>query len=201
LGIAELLFLVAVVRLATRTAIPIVRLTAPARPAEEAAYHEYLGGPVEVGPTYSLALSATDASRPFLTNDDALWAGFEPDLRRRLSQLGEGPAFAERVRQVLLEALPGGMADAPYVASTLAVSRRSLQRLLEQEGTSFAQILREVRESLARHYLVRTALSLQEIAFLLGFEQPASFFRAFRHWTGDTPARVREAGRLAQARQ
>ncbi len=192
-GIAELLFLVALARLATRSPVPVLRLTAPVVPPQQLEYAEYLGVAPERGPQFTLTIGADDGARPFLTNDDALWAAFEPDLRRRLSNLGGGTTFTERVHAVLLEALPGGIADIPHVASTLAVSPRSLQRLLEQEGTSFAQALREVRESLARHYLERTTLSLQEISFLLGFGQPASFSRAFRTWTGHTPMAVRTA--------
>lgn len=200
-GVAELLFLVAIVRLATRTDVPVLQLTAPALPPRPGEYADYLGVTPVRGPHFTLTLRAEDASRPFLTNDDALWAAFEPDLRRRLSQLGEGTPFSDRVHAVLLEALPGGDADARHVARTLAVSQRSLQRLLEQEGTSFARLRRDVRESLARYYLERTALSLQEIAFLLGFVQPASFFRAFRHWTGHTPMAVREAVRSISSRR
>lgn len=200
-GVAELLFLVAVSRLATRTPTPVLRLTAPTLPTPAAPYVEYLGVPVERADEYTLTLAASEATRPFLTNDDALWTAFEPDLRRRLSQLAEGPSMAEKVRAVLLEALPGGMADVAHVASSLAVSERSLQRQLEQEGTSFAQVLRKVRESLARHYLERTALTIQEISFLLGFGQPASFFRAFRSWTGQTPSAVRAAGGHLHAQQ
>lgn len=200
-GVAELLFLVAVARIATRTTTPVVRLTAPEPFADHEAYATYLGANIEHGRDYTLTMTAQEAERPFLTNDDALWAAFEPDLRRRLSLLEEAPQVAERVRAVLLEALPGGIADAAHVARTLAMSQRTLQRSLEQEGTSFATLLRDVRASLARHYLERTALTMQEIAFLLGFGQPASFFRAFRDWTGHTPAAAREAGRRARAGQ
>jgi len=200
-GVAELMFLVALARLATRRRIPVLRLTAPASLEHHDAYAEYLGVPIEHGPDFSLTLPAEEASRPFLTNDDALWAAFEPDLRRRLSRLGESPLVAERVRSVLMEALPGGTADAAHVARALAMSRRTMQRLLEQEGTSFAVVLRDVRASLARHYLERTSLSMQEIAFLLGFAQPTSFFRAFRDWTGFTPAAIRAASHRAHDRR
>jgi AraC-like DNA-binding protein len=200
-GVAELLFLLAMARLATRTEVPVIALTAPVLPPHHEAYAAYLGTRLTYGADYALTIPALEATRPFLTNDDALWVAFEPDLRRRLSQLGDAPSMADRVRAVLLEALPGGMADAAHVARTLAVSQRTLQRTLEHEGTSFSLVLRDVRESLARHYLERTALSLQEIAFLLGFGQPASFFRAFRDWTGLTPTAVRAAGRRLAAGQ
>ena len=54
-------------------------------------------------------------------------------------------------------------------------------------------LLQETREALARHYLEKTALPVAEISFLLGFDEPNSFYRAFRTWTGTTPERMRDA--------
>ena len=67
----------------------------------------------------------------------------------------------------------------------------SLQRRPRQEGTTFQKVLDELREELARHYLSTSHYSSEEIAFLLGYEEPNSFFRAFRAWTGQTPEVVR----------
>ena len=79
-----------------------------------------------------------------------------------------------------------------HVAKRLAVSPRTLQRRLKEEGTSFKGVVSATRENLARHYLSRTQLTATEIAFLLGFEEPTSFFRAFQRWTGTTPERLRK---------
>jgi len=73
------------------------------------------------------------------------------------------------------------------------MSKRTLQRRLEAEGASFRALLNASRENLARHYLRNTTLSGGEIAFLLGFEDPNSFYRAFQGWTGQTPEGVRRA--------
>ena len=80
------------------------------------------------------------------------------------------------------------------IASELAISSRTLQRRLHQEGTTFQEVLDELREELARHYLSATEYSSAEISFLLGYEEPNSFFRAFRTWTGETPEIVRANG-------
>ncbi|MEM9654001.1 MAG: helix-turn-helix domain-containing protein, partial [Actinomycetota bacterium] len=74
-------------------------------------------------------------------------------------------------------------------------STRTLQRRLSEEGTSFQSVLNATRESLARHYLVNGGLAAGEIAFLLGYEEPSSFYRAFHSWTGQTPERVRAEAR------
>lgn len=56
-------------------------------------------------------------------------------------------------------------------------------------------MLNATRESLARHYLVNGSFTAAEIAFLLGYEEPSSFYRAFHSWTGQTPERIRADAR------
>jgi AraC-like DNA-binding protein len=87
--------------------------------------------------------------------------------------------------------LPSGRATAPAVAARLGVSPRTLQRRLTEEGATFQQVLDGTREELARHYLGTTAMAGAEISFLLGFEEPSSFVRAFHDWTGVTPEQMR----------
>jgi len=72
------------------------------------------------------------------------------------------------------------------------MSVRSMQRLLREHGTSFRTMLDEVRHEHARGYLGATSFSDAEIAFLLGFGDPASFYRAFRTWTGMSPGHFRQ---------
>ena len=96
------------------------------------------------------------------------------------------------MRAALLEGLPSGMVAMSDVAAKLALSPRTMQRRIEAEGTSYQQLLRETREAVARHYLANTALPAAEISFLLGFDEPNSFHRAFRSWTGTTPDSVRQ---------
>jgi AraC-like DNA-binding protein len=95
------------------------------------------------------------------------------------------------VRAALLEALPSGLVTLEEIGRRLAVSKRTLQRRIEAEGTSFQRILSETREAVARHYLEATTLPAAEIALLLGYDEPNSFSRAFKTWTGTTPDTVR----------
>jgi AraC-like DNA-binding protein len=166
-------------------------MTAPCPPEPAAAYRDYLGISISTGPAATVAFSERDAARPFLTANEAMWEFFEPELRRRLSTLEAGARTADRVRAAMLELLPVGGATVPGVARELAVSARTLQRLLHREGTTFQAVLTATRESLARHYLGQGQLSSSEIAFLLGYEEPTSFHRAFHQWTGQTPERTR----------
>ncbi|GLQ98184.1 AraC family transcriptional regulator [Dyella mobilis] len=193
---SELAFLMRVVRMATREPVRAVKVTMPTLPAkaQTKAYADYFGIPVRRDGAPSLTLSAVDANRPFLTANDAMWQVFEPDLRRRLGELDAAATTAQRVRSALLELLPGGQPGIETVASRLAMSSRTLQRRLEAEGDSFRSVVNRTREDLARHYLTQTKLSASEIGFLLGFEDPNSFFRAFNDWTGKTPEALRESG-------
>ena len=120
-----------------------------------------------------------------------MWTFFEPELRRRLSELDETATMTQRVHGALLELLPGGGASVGAVAKKLAVSPRTLQRRLQQEGQSFREVVNGTREQLARHYLKSSTISGAEISYLLGFEDPNSFFRAFQGWTGETPEQAR----------
>ena len=79
------------------------------------------------------------------------------------------------------------------VAKDLCVSPRTLQRRLEESGTTYQQLLDEVRQDTARKLLAATDLESGEIAFLLGFEELNSFTRAFHDWEGATPMRWRAA--------
>ena len=77
------------------------------------------------------------------------------------------------------------------VTTHLAVSSRTLQRQLRLEGTTFQAVLASTREDLARHYLSHGAMRAAEIAYLLGYDDTNSFYRAFRSWTGTTPETLR----------
>ncbi len=143
------------------------------------------------GPAFTVVFSAEDAVRPFLTANDRMWEFFAPELRRRLSELDASTTVTERVRAALLELLPAGDSSMSAVARDLAMSTRTLQRRLKDEGSTFKGVLSETREALAMHYLEQSDLAVGEISFLLGYEDARSFYRAVRGWTGSTPQLLR----------
>ena len=193
LAVMELTFLVQLARIATRESISPLKVESPYPMRPEAAYESFFGVAPRHGLEHGVTFSAADARRPFLTASESLWQTFEPELRRRLPKLEASAPLAERVRSVLLESLPSGEASIDVVARRLGLSSRTLQRRLKPEGISYKEIVRQTRERLARHYLHKTTLPYAEISFLIGFEEPSSFFRAFREWTGETPEAVRLA--------
>ena len=197
LRLTELVFWVALARLGTRHQVKAARVTSPEAPEEMEEwkhYRDYLGVEIERGREQAIWFSREDCSRPFLTANEAMWEFFEKDLRRRLTTLDESSTMTERVQGVLLEMLPSGITAMADVARKLAVSTRTLQRRLKDEGTTFKDAVSRTRESLARHYLGNSRMTSAEIAFLLGYEDTNSFYRAFRGWTGQTPEMVRAAG-------
>jgi AraC-like DNA-binding protein len=87
--------------------------------------------------------------------------------------------------------LPHGQAQRGHVAKRLAMSTRTLARRLADEGTTFEDVIDELRRSLAMQYIKTPSLSLSQMAWLLGYEGSASFNHAFRRWTGAPPSAAR----------
>ena len=91
-----------------------------------------------------------------------------------------------QVREVLAQSLAGGDPSIDHLARSLGMSRRSLQRALKAEGSTYSQVCEEMRAELACSYL-RAGVTVGEVAFLLGYAEVPPFHRAFRRWTGQTP--------------
>lgn len=191
----ELAFWVQIARIATRERIVPLSVHVTSELPESDLYHAFFGTPIQLSDFNGITFSAEDATRPFLTVNDAMWSIFEPELNKRLKYLTQEASFRERVQACLIEIMASGQTSMDDVASRLAVSSRTLQRHLQAEGTSFQKVLDDLREELARHYLTTSDYSSGQIAFLLGYEEPNSFYRAFRTWTGKTPEYVRAVGK------
>ena len=187
----ELVLWVELVRHTTRHRVIPKQVTMPIAPKDPASFESYFGVSVTHGPRYELAFNEVDATRAFLSTDTSMWSFFEPMLRRRLAELDENTQTTERVSVALLELLPSGRSQLSDVARTLGVSVRTLQRRLGQEDTTYSDVLNHTRMRLANHYLTKTQLAITEVAFLVGYDDPNSFYPAFRSWTGMTPQDVR----------
>lgn len=143
-------------------------------------------------PYPSLTISASDARRPFVGENPEMWAMFEPQLQKQLAERIASASIRDRLRNALLEAIPAGEVTSDQLAARLGLSKRSLQRYLQEDGTSFQDMLDQTRADLAQHYLSHAGTSLDEIAYLLGYNTPASFFRAFQKWFGMTPTQFKK---------
>jgi AraC-like DNA-binding protein len=135
---------------------------------------------------------------PLVKADAALQAILETQVVAVIEKLPKGEATTDAVRRHLAGELGKGQPTLEQIAPRLHMSPRTLHRRLEDEGTSFRQVLSEVRRELASRHLMERRLAIGEIAFLLGFSEPSAFHRAFKRWTGHAPLTYRE---LALARE
>jgi len=186
LALAELSVFVRMAREGLQTRVVPIRLQGP-NPLGCADMIESFFGVRQVwGSRVGVLFDRADAKRPFRS-----WARPSGDAST------DPPAsVSEAVHRVLLQVLPAGTATVRVVAKKLGMGARTLQRRLYGEGTSFQAALQTMRYALATHYLRYTDISIKEIAFLVGFGETNSFFRAFRMWSGTTPEAARLGGPL-----
>jgi AraC-like DNA-binding protein len=139
----------------------------------------------------TIVFRKADLDRPFLTHNADLLATVAPQLEAELSQALASKAIGEQVKGILKPLLAGRRPGIEDVARELHMSPRTLQRRLAEDGVTFQQLLQEARRELARHYLQHSSLELNETAYLLGYEDAHSFFRAFHDWEGSSPGEWR----------
>jgi AraC-like DNA-binding protein len=160
-------------------------------PPYRALYGEVFGCPVTFdAPQSSLVFALSELRKPLPTSNPTLAALHERYAGEYLEQFDRGKT-TYRVREVIIRRLPDGEPRRDQVAKELCMSERTLQRRLEQEASSFLQLLNDTRRELAEKYLSRLQLSLAEAAYLLGFSDQSSFFRACRRWFGLPPGEYR----------
>lgn len=142
-------------------------------------------------PCLTLSMPTVYLQRPMALANPATVQMCEQQCEALLSTLDVQDGLLTRVRRLLL-AKPGDFPDLESAAKALHTSGRTLRRHLSSMGTSYQDVVDEVRRSLALQYLTTTHLPLYEIAYLLGFSDPSNFRRAFKKWTGKLPSDYRE---------
>ena len=143
----------------------------------------------------ALMFRKSDLDRPFVTHNAELLAMLAPQLEAELVDQRLRQTLRDQVKQTLKRLLAGRRPTIQAVARELNLSARTLQRRLTEAGVTFQQVLEEARRELARHYLLQPSLELNETAYLLGYENANSFFRAFHLWEGTSPGRWRDVQR------
>jgi AraC-like DNA-binding protein len=119
----------------------------------------------------------------------------------KLAELPELQTFTQRLRFVLERELLEGKLSCERIARVMHMSPRTLARKLEAEGTTFYELVDTVRKAAALSHVVRADVALSELSFSLGFSHVASFHRAFKRWTGQTPADYRRNAGAAMKAQ
>lgn len=144
---------------------------------------DYMNIQPVISETNTLVFSNEDLKRPFITENNNMWEYLEGELNQRLKEIEMDQSFAASIRRTLFEMIPGGVSDAERISHELGVSKRTLQRKLKEEGTTFNEQLNHTRELLVRNYLTMD-MTLEEIALLVNYADVKSLSRAFRTWTG-----------------
>jgi len=139
----------------------------------------------------ALVFRSSDLNRPFVTHNAELLTVIGTHLESELKARNASVTVGEQVKQILRRLLAGKRPTLQDVAQELGLSARTLQRRLTDAGITFQHLVEETRRELARHYLKQHAVELNEAAFLLGFEDANSFFRAFHEWEGTSPSEWR----------
>ncbi|MFF7061332.1 AraC family transcriptional regulator ligand-binding domain-containing protein [Pseudomonas sp. NPDC008258] len=141
-------------------------------------------------PHDALVFERADMEAPLPTANEAMAVLHDRFAGEYLARFSES-RVTHRVRQVLCRILPQGEPKRETLAQALHLSQRTLQRRLQEEGTSFQTLLDDTRRELAEQYLAQPGMTLLETAYLLGFADPSNFFRAFRRWFDSTPSEYR----------
>jgi AraC-like DNA-binding protein len=124
--------------------------------------------------------------------DEALLAVLDEQAERIVRERPTKSDGMARIREQVRLAVQNGQPSLERVAEALRASPRTLQRRLADEGTTFNRVVDQVREDLARLYIADPRLTLGEVAYLLGFSELSAFSRAFKRWTGKSPASFRD---------
>lgn len=142
--------------------------------------------------TNSIVFSTVDLAAPIVGYNPQLNAMLKDLLDAELRKHAGGASFGEKVKQVILRNLHVTFPTLEAIADSLHMTPRTVQRKLSAEDTSFRVVCDAVKEEVACNLMANPDLSINEIALKLGYGEVSSFHRAFKQWTGITPAEFRK---------
>ena len=167
-----------------------LELTRPAR--HRAMLERHFGCPARFkAGRDALIFRTADLDRPFVTHNEELVTMLGTQLDSELEARNTSATIHDQLKETLKRSLAGKRPILRDVAHELGMSARTLQRRLTDAGITFQQLVEDTRRALAHHYLKQRPVELSEVAFLLGFADANSFFRAFQEWEGVSPGQWR----------
>jgi AraC-like DNA-binding protein len=172
--------------------VPVaVRVPHPAT-SRTPALERFFGTPIqhEAGEV-SLEVPTELLDRPLPGSDPVLAAYLRKQVEAVVQQVDAPNAVSQECARRIAERLGAGEPSQAFIAKQMGMSERTLQRRLQAEGSSFNELLEQARRTIACSYLADRKLAAYEVSFLLGYAEPATFFRAFKRWTGKTPLEYR----------
>jgi AraC-like DNA-binding protein len=165
-------------------------------PDDAAAFERILGCPVQTTASWDGVAVPLDAWRlPLRRRDPVLRQVLETQANAILARMPARTGLALDVQRALAARVGGGDTQIGALARELAMSGRTLQRRLAAEGVSYQQLLEDARKEAAGRYISESTLAIGEVAYLVGYSEPAPFHRAFKRWYGMTPEAFRQKQR------
>ena len=161
-------------------------------------YGEFLSKEMKItvnkGVQNEIIFSMKDLKKPFLTANNIMVEYLEPQLKQKLAEKESESleTFADRVQKKLFQLIPSGQFSLENVAEEFGISARTVQRNLAVENIKFNQVVKNVQKIMTLNYLESKELSIDEIAYLVGYTETSSFNRAFKGWTGKTVLQYRK---------
>ncbi len=179
-------------RIAMNQRYPLMRIDfSHTQPADTSEHERIFECPVRFGADNCQLVIARDVWETPRAGDPTLFSILDTHARMLLDQLPAQTGVVGRVREAIQAELRGGDPRLESIAKHLAMSPRTLQRRLRDEGALFNDLLDELRFRAAKSYLAQRDIAGTEVAYLLGFAEQSSFNHAFRRWTGQTPSEFR----------
>lgn len=165
-------------------------------PANKHEYERVLGMNVLFGQEENmLVYEGKYSTLPVVSSNPALLALFEQHADLMMERAQNGGTFSEKLRGLVLEHIQNPKLNIEFAARELAMTPRTLQRKLKQEGTSYQAVFDEVRKKLATTYLRDMNFTAWETALLLGFSESSAFVKSFKRWTGMYPKEFKDRSR------
>ncbi|MGH8808056.1 MAG: AraC family transcriptional regulator [Noviherbaspirillum sp.] len=161
-------------------------------PADRQPYENAFQCPLHFNaPVYGLLLSTADLTCPLPTSNPVLAELHERYVGEYLDRL-DNNSVIHSIRKLIIRQLPDGEPLRGHAAKALHMSERTLQRRLQEEGTSFHQLVDDIRRELARQYLTQPQITLAQVTYLLGFSDQSIFSRACKRWFDVPPRQYRD---------
>lgn len=158
------------------------------------AYERILGCPIDQSGSWSgVSISAEAWRLPLRRHDAVLRRLLEAQANDILARQPERTGLASQVQRALSSRVAGGDTSMTALAREMAMSPRTLQRRLSAEGVSYHDLLDDARKAAAGRHLSESRLAIGEVAYLIGYSEPAAFHRAFKRWFGKTPEAFRKS--------
>ena len=161
-------------------------------------YGEFLSKEMNItvnkGIQNEIIFSMKDLKKPFLTANNIMVEYLEPQLKQKLAEMESETfeTFTDRVQKKLFQLIPSGQSSLENVVEEFGISARIVQRNLDVENIKFNQVVKNIQKIMTLNYLESKELSIEEIAYLVGYTETSSFYRAFKGWIGKTVLQYRK---------